>query len=61
MDYDNVCAVCGASLAWQDCWDCEGASELGVPGDMEECDECHGEGGWPFCQNCVGRETPDAP
>lgn len=57
-DDDDYCIRCGAPEHWIECWACFGSNERGAyeldgvncgPGDVEDCRECHGMGGWTEC------------
>lgn len=68
-DDSLYCPICGASLEWEDCWDCGGDGYIDeteydpLEGDDDmPCPTCHAEGGWHVCPHTgepEHRRVPD--
>jgi len=65
---EAMCAKCGSSVMWKECWNCrDGYSHHDCGEDTcccrdplpnVVCDICDGEGGWYVCINCNSKLDP---
>lgn len=61
-----VCKICGSSMAWEDCGECDDGfidlyDEDPIFYDEDEtevCEMCKGNGGWWFCPNAKNHTLP---
>lgn len=63
IQISTPCPICGAEMAWIECFECGGEGEFDWetlqdedplwygPDDTEQCNACSGKGGWWECFN----------
>lgn len=69
FDGGPYCPVCGEELEWFDCGACEDGYYEGYeddplwydPGELVECPQCGGTGGWLECPNAEHYPKPETP
>lgn len=66
MAPSNICLTCGTPMLWEICDVCGGKGHLDVyeldplwydPGDVKQCNQCNGDGGWYQCPNYHNHPT----